>query len=294
MVQPSGDAPNIGANDGARLLPLSEADYRDFRPSVQLATALFNGKAAYADGAWNLPLRWLGIAVPEQHAEPLRSHILDDGGYACLRRGKAFVLVRYPRFRFRPSQADALHLDFWLDGVNVLRDAGTYSYNAGQQWLDYFPGTAAHNTVEFDGRDQMPRLGRFLFGHWLHCNGSPQFSSSSDLERFAASYSDYQGARHRRSVCLQDGMLRIEDEVSGFKQKAVLRWRLMPGDWRLQDGVVRSGDITLAVTADGGIQSLRIVPGLESRYYLQMTELPVLEAVICRPGRVTTEIGWVA
>jgi hypothetical protein len=29
----SGDAPNLGANDGAWLLPLSDADYRDYRPS---------------------------------------------------------------------------------------------------------------------------------------------------------------------------------------------------------------------------------------------------------------------
>ena len=37
----SGDAPNIGANDGARLIPLTSTDFRDFRPSVQLANVLF-------------------------------------------------------------------------------------------------------------------------------------------------------------------------------------------------------------------------------------------------------------
>jgi hypothetical protein len=37
----SGDAPNLGANDGARILPLTEGDYRDFRPSLQIASALF-------------------------------------------------------------------------------------------------------------------------------------------------------------------------------------------------------------------------------------------------------------
>src|SRR5690606_22600754 len=41
LTQQSGDVPNIGANDGARLIPVSDTDYRDFRPSVQLASTLF-------------------------------------------------------------------------------------------------------------------------------------------------------------------------------------------------------------------------------------------------------------
>lgn len=49
------------------------------------------------------------------------------------------AMLRYPRFRFRPSQADALHLDLWLEGRNLLRDAGTYSYNTESAWLSYFP-----------------------------------------------------------------------------------------------------------------------------------------------------------
>lgn len=53
--------------------------------------------------------------------------MLDAGGYSLLRRGAVFALPRYPRFRFRPSQADALQVDPWLGGINHLRDAGSYS-----------------------------------------------------------------------------------------------------------------------------------------------------------------------
>jgi hypothetical protein len=39
LVDPiSGDVPNIGGNDGATLLRLSDSDYRDFRPSLQHGT----------------------------------------------------------------------------------------------------------------------------------------------------------------------------------------------------------------------------------------------------------------
>ena len=41
-----------------------------------------------------------------------------------------------PQAPARPSQADALHLDLWHRGVNLLRDAGTFSYNAeGAEWF---------------------------------------------------------------------------------------------------------------------------------------------------------------
>src|SRR5690606_6981941 len=51
----NGDGPNLGANDGARLLPLTDTDYRDFRPSVQLAMALFANTRVYEEGVWDLP-----------------------------------------------------------------------------------------------------------------------------------------------------------------------------------------------------------------------------------------------
>ena len=126
LTQPeTGDAPVLGANDGARLLPLGDSDYRDYRPAVQLAMALFADRCAYPGaGGWNGPLHWLGIPVPTWVAEPPGSVQLDAGGYSLLRRGAAFALLRYPRFRFRPSQADALHVDLWAGGDNHLRDAG--------------------------------------------------------------------------------------------------------------------------------------------------------------------------
>jgi hypothetical protein len=77
---------------------------------------------------------------------------------ACTRASSVCHDCAIRAFRFRPSQADALHLDFWLAGSNVLRDAGSYSYNTEPEWLNVFPGhNASHNTVQFDDRDQMPR-----------------------------------------------------------------------------------------------------------------------------------------
>jgi len=57
----SGNAPNLGANDGAMLLHTHSCDYRDFRPSIQTAAVLFTGQKVFAEGPWDEPLYWLGL-----------------------------------------------------------------------------------------------------------------------------------------------------------------------------------------------------------------------------------------
>lgn len=301
MVNPlNGDGPNVGANDGARLLQLTDTPYRDHRPTVQLAMALFADKRAYVQpGSYDHALQWLGVDLPSEVAPPVGSYVADDGGFAMLRRGNAMAMLRYPRFRFRPSQADALHLDLWLGADNLLRDAGTYSYNTEPQWLNYFAGTAGHNTVQFDGRDQMPRLSRFLLGDWLKTQRLHPLQEDGQSSNFAAGYCDGHGARHHRSVSLHAAALKVVDEVQGFARQAVLRWRLMPGDWHLEsspDGprlTLNGGhQFLLNVSANVPITRCELVEGWESRHYLEKTPVPVLEVEIQQAGALTTQLNW--
>lgn len=317
MVNPvNGDGPNVGANDGARLLQLTDTAYRDYRPSVQLAMALFADQCAYAErGSWNHSLQWLGVPIPKAQALRPVNLVADDGGFAILRRGAAMLMLRYPRFRFRPSQADALHVDLWLDGDNLLRDAGSYSYNTEQKWLNYFGGTASHNTAQFDDRDQMPRLSRFLFGDWLKTSLFEPLTEDTQTTRFGAGYRDRERVSHQRRAILGDSCLRVIDKVAGFRNIAVLRWRLMPGDWYLErcsdsslrvqrrnpDGMDRhvvpphnEETHVLAVQTTIPIVRCEIVQGWESRHYLEKTPVPVLEIEVRQPGTLTTEYRWAA
>jgi hypothetical protein len=289
MVGEGGDAPNTGSNDGANLLQLTPAAYRDFRPSVELAATLFLGARAYPgqDGI----LRWLGLAAPSGLLDPPASQTFPDGGYAVLRRGRAMAMVRFPRFRFRPSQADVLHLDLWVEGENLLRDGGTYSYNQGQNWIDYFGGVASHNTIQFDDAPQMPRFGRFLLGSWPKTRALQPVSEQGEGAEFAAGYRDWRGCEHHRSVFLTDTALVVRDRVSGFAQRAVIRWRLAPGAWELTEDGARAGSQTVRLSAPG-LTGLRLVEGHESRHYLELTPVPVLEAEISAPGEITSEIRW--
>jgi hypothetical protein len=297
----TGDGPNVGANDGAELLPLADTNYRDYRPSVQLGMAVFTGTRAYgAKGSWNHGLAWLGVAVPDAAAPEPSSYVADDGGFAVLRRGSAMALLRYPRFRFRPSQSDVLHLDLWIGETNLLRDAGSFSYNTEPGWLQYFGGTAGHNTVQFDARDQMPRLGRFLFGDWLSPTILEPLDEDARESSFGAGYRDRAGAVHERRVRLSGNSMSVCDEVRSFTRKAVLRWRLAPGSWRVdrssESAVVVSGDTSggarLSVRSSTPLVRAELVEGWESRYYMARTSLPVLEIEVAKPATLTTQVEW--
>lgn len=292
----SGDAPNLGANDGARLFVLHRAPFRDFRPSVQWATRLFLDRSAYAVGAHDEALRWLGLPVVDDSAPPPivaeLSRLWPDGGLIKLVAPRAWVLFRLPRYRFRPSHCDGQHLDLWLGGRAALCDGGSFSYNSDDHWLRYFTGTESHNTVQFDGRDQMPRLSRFLFSDWLETEAG-RFDAEAAMA--SAAYRDTSGAWHQRSVTLQPGRCTVVDRISGVRHSAVLRWRIAPHvavDCSLRDGVWSSAALRIEVRATSPMARFECVEGWESRHYADKSSLTVLEAEVRADTTFTTEITW--
>jgi len=291
LVEPeSGDAPNLGSNDGARLLSLTDADFRDFRPSVELAMTLFAGGRAYGQDGWHaLHLSWLDVKGNGYVAQPPGSTQFDHGGYCVLRRGPWMALFKYPRYRFRPSHCDALHLDLWHGSTIVLRDAGSYSYNAKRSWQEYFPSTAAHNTIEFDARDQMPRISRFLKGAWLQTDKIEHVSTAGD-EHIAAGYQDYLGSRHYRKTTLSSDGCVVVDTISRMQHKAVLRWRLVPDSWQIKDTSVLGSRFKLTVQANIPVKRFELCQAWESPYYLHCRTLPVLEVEVDKACTITTKI----
>ncbi len=294
VSEKTGDAPNLGANDGAHLLKLTDSPYRDYRPTVQLASILFKVEFAYSKNNPEISatLKWLRLKLPAKQSSKNVSQQFDSSGYVVLHRKNVLVLMRYPEFKFRPSQADALHVDFWLDGVNWLRDAGTYSYNTSKKWLNYFPSVAAHNTIQFDYRDQMPRISRFLFGDWLMTDRLLNLENNESFDKCGAGYTDKKGCKHYREILLEEKLLVVVDEIDGFNSSAILRWRLWPGDWILNGMTALCGSKKLIIYTNSEINRLEIVTGYESRYYSQITELPVLEIEVSKPGIITTHFSW--
>jgi len=224
----SGDAPNLGGNDGAHILNLGLDEYRDFRPSIQLASHLFYDTCILPHGAWNDQVRRfcaLDIAL-EYTPKKRASKLFPDGGYYIYineNQDNLWFMLRLPYFKDRPAHSDALHLDLWADGENILNDSGSYSYAAGDKAImSNLKGVAGHNTVQFDNHDQMPVLGRFLFGDWL--KGTWIINDNEKENVISASYIDYLQNTHSRVIHTQGSTIQIIDKLTGQAAQASLRW----------------------------------------------------------------------
>ena len=315
MVDPdSGGAPNYGNNDGTLVLPLSTCDYRDYRPTLQ-AALLMNGKRLLPDGLWDEKAVWLtgeeALSTPVEPRESAATFAANDGGYYVLRGPTSWAMTRCHTYRHRPCQADMLHVDVWHRGGNVLRDAGSYMYRCPPPWQDYFHSTAAHNTVEIDGLNQMTKGPRFLWLRWTRSTlRSLGQSANGRIGAFAAEHMGYahRDGRviHRRTICRIDDTYVIVDDLLGSAEHDVcLRWRLCDADWRGNDQVWRGhrGDSTYSVSlATPERMTCRLtsgeaspVPeGWQSLYYGEKTPSPTLLAAgrIALPVSVLTIVDF--
>ncbi len=277
----TGRLPNWGSNDGAQVLPLTNCDYLDYRPVVQSVSVAVSGRPSLPAGPWDEQRWWLGLPLAHAATTPTHAGIglrdFPDTGLTVLRADSTRAQLRSARrFRHRPAQCDLLHLDLRSGSTNILRDCGTFSYNAPDDAGSYFKSVAAHNTIQFDNHDQMPALGRFLYGEW------PRGEARLFNDRFAvtASYQDWQGCRHERTVTLTSGRCLVADRISGFRREATLRWHLCPEtEWVLTDSCCASPLAVIQVSVRG-TATYRPSMGWESLYYNTKTSIQVFEITV--------------
>ncbi|MCW5838554.1 MAG: heparinase II/III family protein [Anaerolineales bacterium] len=226
----SGQAANLGPNDGAYILPFSVAPFADYRPALQ-AAAWALGVTGLPAGPWDeLPL-WLGLAAP-RGTQRTSAAARKTRAPLRLERGESWAYLRAAHFNGRPGHADQLHLDLWWRGLNIALDAGTYRYTAAAPWDNALASTAVHNTLMLAGREQMQRAGRFL---WLDFAQARVLQHSR--QRASAEHDGYRaiGCTHRRSVQALPQAWRITDEVLGDTQgqRGRLHWLLPDWPWQL-------------------------------------------------------------
>ncbi len=90
----------------------------------------------------------------------------DVGGYYIIRGKNSFGMVRCTKYKHRPGHADMLHFDLWYNGINVLTDIGSYSYNPEPKFKGYFNATKNHNTITINNQNQTKKGPRFLTIDW--------------------------------------------------------------------------------------------------------------------------------
>jgi len=282
----TGGTPNLGANDGTILFDLFSLNYRDFKPTLNFVSAIYGCKVSSELRAEHPLMAVLRIPEPAFHEDKNSLQVFKDGGYCKLAGDNSTAFFRLPSYKFRPSHSDALHVDIWQNGINWIRDAGSYSYALPLNMQDKYSGTNGHSTIQFDHRNQMPRISRFLFGRWL----KPRCQDNSIINnKFRSGYIDYKGAEHIRQISIIPGGWKIIDEIKGDFTVAVQRWILAPGKWSVSGNMVSSGNISILINAKT-IQRLEIIEEQESLYYMSATTVPVLEVELNGESVVETTI----
>jgi len=236
MLDPaSGRTPNLGANDGALILPLAETPFNDFRPTVQAAARAFL-RYQMPSGVWDEMSLWLGLDAHEK-AYDSSLYLADHP-----RGRESWANLRASSFPSRLGHMDQLHLDLWWRGLNIVQDAGTYLYNAEPPWDNPLVTGRVHNTVTIDDRDQMMRGGRFMTLDWFPAYSKNIVAADETiLGQVMGYHKGYRGVRHERMVTVfADERWLVEDKLtSKDKHTYRLHWLLPDWEWGVESRAQR-------------------------------------------------------
>ncbi|HET6602949.1 MAG TPA: alginate lyase family protein, partial [Xanthomonadaceae bacterium] len=236
VMDAGGNVPMFGDADDGRVVGLAPATgFSAYRSLLATGAIVFrNGEFKRKAGPLDDKTRWLlgdeadalfdALGPPAVKSLPRQSFPV--GGYYILGSdydtGREIRLVvdagplGFPSIAAH-GHADALSFTLSVGGLEFLVDPGTYAYHTQNEWRRYFRGTAAHNTVRVDARDQSESGGKFM---WLRKAraGCSLWDSTPRLDRFEGWQDGYRRLQdpvvHRRRIVLDKALKRISIEDS--------------------------------------------------------------------------------
>ncbi len=287
MIDPlTGQVPNLGHNDGSRLLNTHGCSYVDYRPSVQTASTLLHKSLRFDEGIWNESLFWFDTDITQMSVEPIKKKTgILDGRYLILNEKRAWGMLRLPGFKFRPAQNDLFHFDFWVDGKNVACDAGSFSYAepAGEK----FTSVESHNTVQFGDKEPMPKIGKFLHTHWVQSIQEQVFRTKGDVKFWEGKMRDFRGNQHHREISVTGNTWKIRDHVESAGDIVVLRWHLSV---KMEEVELKKNRIELenCVISFNTDAKVKLEKAERSLYYYQKEEITCVVVEFGSKEMVTT------
>ncbi len=239
LVDIRGEPPRQGDADDAFALLVDAPSFHRWASLLATGRALFGACAWWpatppADLRTALLARLASAPTLSASRPECRPQVFEDAGLCILRSSLPSGAEVWCRGDFGPhglpttyghAHADALALEFRVDGVDVLVDPGTFAYQGEPAWRDYFRSTRGHNTLELAGQDQSVSGGEFL---WT----TPAVTTLIALEPaeagalrgWTARHDGYARlippAIHQRTVRLEGGVLTIDDGVESTGRHA--------------------------------------------------------------------------
>jgi hypothetical protein len=301
LMDESGAIPLIGDDDGGRLLH-PYGPRQEFGRATLAAASVLLGRGDWPYGPADLhPLAvWLfGAracqAPPPRPAAP-SSRLFPDCGLAVLRAGAVQVVADAGPFGpggAGHSHSDTLSLHVRAGDREILTDPGTYTYVSDPVWRDRFRGSAAHNTVRVDGRDQASPAGPFRWRDKPSVNIG-QWSSAPDVDFLDAtclSGAPAAPVKHRRRIVLcKPDVLLVVDDVDGPPGDHLVEQFWHPGAAveRLPNAF-RIGGLCLLFPGDIPIE---VEEGAECGWRSDVLGARAPATVLCRRARTPLPVRW--
>ncbi|MFA6096757.1 MAG: alginate lyase family protein [Candidatus Paceibacterota bacterium] len=222
LADKNGAVPDFGENDGSKLYDLSNAEFGDFSPLIESSAMACYGKPAQdqalsEDAFWIFGDEYLEKKQKGDSCSVERTDRFDEGGYFILNGGNSRLFFRCGATNSY-SHADMLSFVLDMGQKKIFMDNGTYLYNGGKKWRDYFKGTGAHNTVMIDGLDQMINRRKFK---WLSPNPGKliKFAKSDNEYYIEGEHYGYERLNdpviHNRSIRYRQDRIVITDKFRG-------------------------------------------------------------------------------
>ena len=254
----SGKLPNYGSNDGALFFKLNNDDYRDYRSQLDDLSAVLNGYTEYHTKS----SYWYGLQPVDK--TPLKLCVLNEfkeSGYYIIEEKNTKTFIRCGSYKDRPCQSDNLHIDIWVNGINILRDNGSFQYNTSKELINYFNGSEGHNTISIDGKNQMLRGDRFIWNYWIK-DAKASLNKSKDEYFFDGKIKGFKqlGSNifHQRKVTKTRDVNEwlVEDVITGVQNKNLFQY------WHFSNEVIDNLSIT---SVDQNNKKLE--PIIEEKWY---------------------------
>jgi hypothetical protein len=222
LLGDDGMLPLIGDDDGGRLFhPYGER--AGFGRATMATCSVLLDRPEWLRGfddlceqaAW-----WLGAGVLRAHTAPpvpRVSRFFPDSGVAVMVADDVHLVVKAGPLGEGSgghSHSDVLSLTARTRGREILIDPGTFTYVADPAERDRFRGSAAHNTVRIDGRDQAVPIGPFRWDHKPSV-AVRQWATGPDRDCLDATCA-YAGFTHRRQIVfVKPATVVVLDTVDG-------------------------------------------------------------------------------
>jgi len=203
--------PNYGSNDGALFFKLTDDNYRVYQSQLDDLRAVLSNNVIEKNESQN----WYGIhQTTTINRDTFATKSFNKGGYYIMQEKDVKTFIRCGAYKDRPAQADNLHMDVWLEGINFLWDVGTYKYNTDAKTLNYYMGTKGHNTVAVNGKNQMKKGSRFIWHYWVK-------EAKAHIEETATNFIFYGNINAFRHIGGRNHQRKI------IKTKEKLEWKII-------------------------------------------------------------------